>query len=309
MFAVMKTISFDFDGCLSRRDVQEYARKCIVQGHKVIVTTARWCSPLMHLWHQEPSNGELYNVLSVVGIDSQNVIFTNTHTKAQILQEAKVDIHFDDSSDQLFWCRQLGVKVVDVNEVTWPNEADRLLVAPTYGIKILVVGEGRHGKDTAAELLNKYCGLTFTSSSWVAAGLFFEKYKDEFGYTTIEECYADRVNKRTLWYNFITEYNSPDRTKLTKKILETSNTYVGLRNPDELEAARDLFDLIIYVDASERLPGESAESNGITKDMAHIIIDNNGSLNQLKNKVKHLAMVLKLSRSAYDIRGAQKFNT
>lgn len=159
--------------------------------------------------------------------------------------------------------------------------------------KILIVGNARHGKDTVAEILNEWFDFEYLSSSEGAARIFiYDLLKEKYGYKSFEECFKDRHNHRAEWYDLITEYNKEDRVRLARRIIEDNDCYVGMRNPDELEAARDLFDLIIYVDASERLPLEDISSNGITKGMADIIIDNNSTLEELKRKVVALGMNL-----------------
>lgn len=291
-----KRISFDFDGCLTRPEVQMIAKAAIRDGHEVFVTTARWPDPLIHLWEEQASNADLYKIMDELGLPRTKVIFTNSDTKADYLIKARVDIHLDDNADQIFWAQLAGVKCVNVTDTEWAQQFTSMYRAPVFDIKLLICGEGRHGKDTMAELLQEYVGLTATSSSWVAAGLFFDKYKDVYKYVDVMDCYEDRVNHRKEWYDFITEYNNPDRTKLTKKILETSNIYVGLRNPEEFKEAKDLFNITIWVDASKRLPAEGKESNGITPDMCDVIIENNGTLSEFKDKVKAFASILRLER-------------
>jgi hypothetical protein len=54
-------------------------------------------------------------------------------------------------------------------------------------MKILILGNARHGKDTLAELFNKYFGLTFMSSSQASADFFlYDQLKDKYGYTSPE---------------------------------------------------------------------------------------------------------------------------
>lgn len=55
---------------------------------------------------------------------------------------------------------------------------------------------------------------------------------------------------------------------------------------------QELFDLIIWVDASERLPLESPESFNIDKSCADIIIDNNGTYEEFKAKVFRLGKII-----------------
>ena len=123
--------------------------------------------------------------------------------------------------------------------------------------KLLILGSARHGKDTLAELLRDHFGFKFISSSQAAADIFiFDELKEKYGYSTPEECFEDRVNHRAEWYNMICDYNKTDRAKLAKGILERADCYVGMRDKFEIEESmkQGLFDLIIWVDASKRLP-------------------------------------------------------
>jgi hypothetical protein len=65
--------------------------------------------------------------------------------------------------------------------------------------------------------------------------------------------------------------------------------YVGMRRYDELEASRDLFDYIIWVDRSTFLPQETG-SMDITRENAEpdFTIDNNGTLEALERNVDKL---------------------
>ena len=162
-------------------------------------------------------------------------------------------------------------------------------------IKLLIIGAARWGKDTLAEILNEVYGLKFISSSQACSDIFiYDVLKDKYNYTTPEECFLDRVNHRSEWYNMICEYNKDDKAKLAKEILKYNNTYVGMRDHDEIEECRKqgLFDLIIWVDASKRLPKEDSSSFNITKDDADIIIENNESLERFRMKALRLGKFL-----------------
>jgi dephospho-CoA kinase len=161
--------------------------------------------------------------------------------------------------------------------------------------KLLIIGNMRHGKDTFAEILRDEFGLKFISSSQAAADIFiYDKLKGEFGYETPEQCYEDRSNHRALWYDLICEYNVNDRARLAKGILERADCYVGMRDRGEIEECMNqgLFDLIVWVDASDRLPLEPADSFNIDKSCADIIVDNNGTLEQFYTRVMRLGKIL-----------------
>jgi hypothetical protein len=157
--------------------------------------------------------------------------------------------------------------------------------------KLLLIGNARHGKDSLAEILNEEFGYTFESSSQSAANIFlYDLLKDKYGYKTPEECFEDRVNHREEWYLSICEYNKDDKARLAKGILERSDCYVGMRDRNEIEECmkQGIFDLIVWVDASDRLPMEDASSFNIDKTCADIIVENNGTYEQFREKVLRL---------------------
>jgi hypothetical protein len=157
--------------------------------------------------------------------------------------------------------------------------------------KLLLVGNMRHGKDSFAEILNQEFGYTFESSSQAAANIFlYDLLKDKYNYQTPEECFEDRINHRQEWYEAICEYNKDDKAKLAKGILKRSDCYVGMRDWEEIDECKrqGLFDIIIWVDASERLPHEDASSFNITKDCADIIIENNTDFEAFRERVIRL---------------------
>lgn len=156
--------------------------------------------------------------------------------------------------------------------------------------KILILGSARHGKDTFAEFLREFANCSFSSSGEFANNLFiFDKLEYKYNYLTKDQCFADRVNHREEWYNLICEYNADDPTKLAREIIAKNDCYVGMRDLKEFEATEHLFNLIIWIDASVRVPEcESMKSFNIDKSKAHIIIENNGTKDDLKKKAKAL---------------------
>lgn len=155
--------------------------------------------------------------------------------------------------------------------------------------RILILGHGRHGKDTVAEMLAKLTGLTFMSSSWFAASrILYPAMSDE--YENVDACFADRSNKRVKCFELIKAYNSPDATRLATELLEEADIYVGMRSNAEYQACmqKGLFDLVLWVDASHRAPLESVTSFNINYDPAKMIkIDNNGGKDMLDYELRY----------------------
>lgn len=66
-----------------------------------------------------------------------------------------------------------------------------------------------------------------------------------------------------------------------------------MRDLEEYKASKDLFDLSIWVDATDRLPLELSTSFNIPRESFDIVITNNGTLEMLKKKVLNLAVTIK----------------
>jgi hypothetical protein len=151
--------------------------------------------------------------------------------------------------------------------------------------KVLIIGHARHGKDTLAEYWRDEYGMTFRSSSMACCEAFiFGALRIACGYPTIEDCYRDRVNRRALWHDMISDYNKEDPARLGKLIVRDmgNDCYVGMRSKREVEAcmSEGLFDLVVWVDALDRLPPEDVSSFDIDKSIADIVISNNGTFSE-----------------------------
>ena len=152
-------------------------------------------------------------------------------------------------------------------------------------LKLLVIGHGRHGKDTVCEILRDKYGYTFESSSQFCSKLFiYDQLKDKYGYSSEEQCYADRHNHRTEWYDAICDYNVPDAARLGREMFAAYDIYCGLRNKKEFHAMKNVgvFDYAIWVDRGDHLPPESKNSMSLEQWMADYTIDNNGTLADLE---------------------------
>lgn len=144
--------------------------------------------------------------------------------------------------------------------------------------KLCIIGHKRHGKDSVAIAMSACYGYTFRDSSQAALDLFlFDILKERHGYKTPEDAYRDRVNHRKEWFDEIAKYNEDDPTRLAREIISTSDIYVGMRSKRELYACQqaELFDWVIWVDASFRRPFEAPESISVDAGDADYTIDNN----------------------------------
>ena len=158
-------------------------------------------------------------------------------------------------------------------------------------MKLLIIGHGRHGKDTVAEYLNVMFGMAFKSSSvHCAENVVYPALKDQYGYASVHDCFADRHNHRAEWFNLISDYCKDDLARIGREIFEVSDIYCGLRNKREFHAIKNngLVDYTIWVDRSDWLETEPKSSMSLEPWMADYIIDNNGTLEQLYRNIYDL---------------------
>lgn len=191
--------------------------------------------------------------------------------------------------------------------------------------KILVLGYARHGKDMVCELLHDMHGFRFTSSSKFCASrvlwpliidqgsmqaIFINSFKNVSQqivrrnqlqkmyseYKTPFDCYEDRGSFRNLWYDAISWYNSPDKTRLAREMLKFNDVYCGMRASDEFHACRNegVFDAVIWVDASLRgVPVESRSSCTVEPWMSDYVVDNNRTIEDLRRNLKPIVTAIR----------------
>ncbi|PCJ08768.1 MAG: hypothetical protein COB16_06660 [Rhodobacteraceae bacterium] len=154
----------------------------------------------------------------------------------------------------------------------------------------LVLGDGRHGKDTAGRMLAEITGRPYASSSeFCAQKAVFPLVSDL--YPNWRACYGDRVNHRKLWFHAIAAYNQRPGPSLAEEVLVDHGAYIGMRNRAEFTASRHLFDLVLWVDRSEHVPRESRASMELGPGDADIILDNNKDLDHLEAQVRAMLQV------------------
>lgn len=165
-------------------------------------------------------------------------------------------------------------------------------------LNVLVLGHGRHGKDEFAARLAMRIGIKFASSSQFACERVVFPWFQQFfpnHYENPEECFNDRQNWRALWHLLICEYNSEDKTRLTREIMIENNAYVGMRAADELEACMNanIFTHVFWIDAGDRVEAEDVSSCSVEYDYETMcLVDNSGDFEQLQEEVELVADML-----------------
>lgn len=154
---------------------------------------------------------------------------------------------------------------------------------------LLIIGHGECGKDTAADMICRKTGLKSLPSSFVMRYVVFERMPRSMRerYGNADVAYLDRRKHRKLWFDAIAEWTADDRSKLVRTVLQHADIYTGLRQRDEFEESKDLFDLIIWIDR-DICKVEDGESNQLNKNDADVIIPNNDTLEELDRKIDRL---------------------
>lgn len=160
-------------------------------------------------------------------------------------------------------------------------------------MKHLIIGYARHGKDQLAEYLEE-CGVACMGSSWAACQrVVYPLLKGKYAYITVGECFKDRVNHREEWFKLIEDYNRSDPARLAKEIYQDRDVYTGMRSRHEFSGVMATIRPVVWwVDRSKHVADEGFSSNELTQDDADFIIDNNGSLKDLRVKARVLADIV-----------------
>lgn len=159
--------------------------------------------------------------------------------------------------------------------------------------RIAVCGYGRHGKESTSRILSELTGLCYTkSTSEAAAELVFSHTQESHGYETVQECWNDRHQHRSTWAKIIWDHNKPLGITLYADMVRNGIDILdGIRQADEIAACVEhgIVDLTVWVDASKRKPIEDASSCTLGPDDCQYIIDNNGTIEQLRANVIQFA--------------------
>ena len=172
-------------------------------------------------------------------------------------------------------------------------------------MNLLIIGYARHGKTESAKILRKEMGFQFKDSSVAAAEIFlYDKLKDEFGYNDFFECYKDRVNHRSRWFDEICQFNKEDPARLAKEIMKEADIYCGMRSNREIQKCIEdkVFDHIVEL-YNPHLPKESPESFDIDFNTLpqRYTIYNDSDLDTLKLRLMELHMKLNVIELQKDV--------
>ncbi len=151
-------------------------------------------------------------------------------------------------------------------------------------MKILFLGHGRSGKDTAIEYLAKITGLRNAGTT----SIYLRKYvAKEFGVSE-EQAYAERHQNREEWKRIGDEIRGGDPGKLLREALEVGDLTGGLRDIAEVVTAKQekLVDLIVWVE-NRRVPVDPTVT--FSEKECDVVIQNNWSLEDFYERLDRFA--------------------
>jgi hypothetical protein len=153
--------------------------------------------------------------------------------------------------------------------------------------KLLIVGEGRAGKDTACEYLSAITGLrnAGTTSRYLCRHVAYDLGLSE------EEAFRRRHESdemRILWYNKGNEVRQQGPTTLIREALENGEITGGIRDLAEIICCREegLVDLIIWV---ENLRVRKDPTVMFTSRECDVVIQNNWDLAAFQGRLERFA--------------------
>ena len=170
-------------------------------------------------------------------------------------------------------------------------------------MRLAICGPGEAGKDEAGDIIASLTDLRYKcGTSKFAAEIVWKVWGKHQGYLSVDECWRDRRNHRQVWASIIGDYNREDPVALYRYCLKEQDILTGLRFKHEMLACKDagLCDLWIWLDR-KGVPDDKTMEYGPFE--CDITIDNNGTLADLREKLRRLCRVLGILKEEVMIYG------
>lgn len=103
-------VSFDYDHTLTDLKWRELAKKFVMQGTDVWITTSRFMDKAGVKLPYD--NRQVFETAKEVGIKEQNIVFTNGEEKYAFLKD--FDLHFDDDDEEIYLINEHPCKCIGI---------------------------------------------------------------------------------------------------------------------------------------------------------------------------------------------------
>lgn len=169
------------------------------------------------------------------------------------------------------------------------DESTKLYVSKTLeGVKakrdvpaLAICGNGRAGKDLAAELLCNWFKCQFANSTSQAVLPIIADITN----TPQEEAFEKRHNNRMFWFEFCNGLRDANPTLIVRLVLSSSDIVVGIRSFAELKSVTrpgGLVDASVWIDNPRVDKDPTVE---YTMDECDFVIRNNGTKSEYADKL------------------------
>ena len=126
-------VSFDYDGTLSRSDVERYAKELVESGIEVWIVTSRMSDEdilnSFQPWTKTDANSILWETAERIGIPRERVKFTAHVDKIEFLKDKDFVFHLDDDIYELIEIMSSSdsCQPLNVNHSDWEKNCNDLI--------------------------------------------------------------------------------------------------------------------------------------------------------------------------------------
>lgn len=157
-------------------------------------------------------------------------------------------------------------------------------------MKLIILGYARHGKTTVQEILEEKGFKILDQTEYIIENILVPSV-----YRTREEALQNKFKDRALWFEKVNDYNSKEPSRLQRELFESgSDVHVGMRNIEELKHAKENLNVFTAWVQDSRKPPEPPESCTVRPEDADYIVDNSGTLEDLKENVNKFLKEIKI---------------
>lgn len=151
---------------------------------------------------------------------------------------------------------------------------------------VLVLGHSKSGKTTAAEMIAEMLKSPppRNCSDFIIVDFAGEKAETPMGkLNLIKQISNNKDQYRKDLFAYGLKRQAEDPAYPATEALKHTDVVTGIRTPENLAAARDMFDLVLWIDRVAAKPGSTDK---LGPQDADITVDNNGSLKELEENLR-----------------------
>lgn len=123
----MRRVTFDFDGTIDMKIVQEYAKSLIKRGVDVWICTSRFESGYEYIggWRNR-DNTDIEQIAEELGITK--IIYTNMYDKWELLKNNNIVWHLDNDPDEITIMNDMSdIKGILFLKEKWKEKCENFL--------------------------------------------------------------------------------------------------------------------------------------------------------------------------------------